>query len=84
MAARKPIVATKTRANLEILDEETAVLVEPDSPKALAEGIIRVLNDTVLRDRIVENAYQNVQEYTWEKRVAKMVNATIGLRGGGN
>jgi glycosyltransferase involved in cell wall biosynthesis len=77
MAAKVPIVASNLPAIREILENgKTAVLVEPDNPKALAEGIEKVLTDREFARKIVEQAYKKVQDFTWEKRAE---NITIFL-----
>jgi glycosyltransferase involved in cell wall biosynthesis len=48
LKAGRAIVATNVEANRLILDDKTAVLVEPDA-RALAEGIGRLLSDSALR-----------------------------------
>lgn len=55
--AKKPIVATDITAHTQVLTPETAVLVEPNK-YALAEGILRVLCDGELADRIARNAHE--------------------------
>jgi hypothetical protein len=51
----------------EIVDDGiTGVKVRASDPHALAEGILRVLEDQGLSERLKENAYQMVQEkYKW-------------------
>ena len=68
MAAGLPIVASDLPSLREILDEETATLVEADSPLALAEGIQSVLREPERAGRHGRNAKQKVQAYSWEKR----------------
>ena len=77
MASKRPIVASDLPTIREILNDENAILVEPGNPKALAKGIERVLNDEEFAKRIVEKAYKDVQEYTWDKR-AEMILGFIG------
>jgi glycosyltransferase involved in cell wall biosynthesis len=72
MAAGRPIVASDIPAMHEIIDEESAILVEPDSPKALAEGINAAIQDKEKTDRLVAKAFENVKEHTWEKRNEKI------------
>jgi glycosyltransferase involved in cell wall biosynthesis len=54
---------------------ENAWLVEPGNPKALAEGIKRVLDDSDLARRISERAYSEVWQYSWEQRARKVINS---------
>ena len=68
MASKRPIVASDLPSIREILNEENAVLVEPDNPEKLAEGINIVLQNPQLSDRISTKAAFDVQEYTWSKR----------------
>jgi glycosyltransferase involved in cell wall biosynthesis len=73
MASKRPIVASDLPSIREILNEENAVLVEPGNPKALAEGIKRVLNDKKFAYKLSENAYKDVQQYDWVKRAEKII-----------
>ena len=77
MASRRPIVASDLPAIREILNEENAILVEPGNPKALAEGIKKVLQDEELATKVADNAYKDVQQYSWDKR-AERILAFIG------
>lgn len=73
MASQKPIVASDLPSIREILNEKNAVLVEPDNPQALAQGIQKVLQDKKLADEISKQAFEDVQRYTWKKRVEKIL-----------
>jgi glycosyltransferase involved in cell wall biosynthesis len=69
MASKRPIVASDLPSIREVLsDGENAILVEADNPKALARGIIRLLEDRELAHRISEQSYRDVQSYSWDKR----------------
>ena len=57
----KPIVATDINAHSQVLDPETALLVNPD-PHAFAEGIVKVLSDPALADRLGRNAHEYAQK----------------------
>ncbi|MBI3633261.1 MAG: glycosyltransferase family 4 protein [Candidatus Vogelbacteria bacterium] len=76
MASKRPIVASDLPSLREILNEENSVLVEPDNPKALAEGIKRVSLDHNLSMNVAARAFEDVKNYTWTKR-AKKVLSTI-------
>lgn len=73
MAANKPIIASDFPSHREILSENNAVLVEPDNPIALAEGIQKVLDNPELAKRISDQAHKDVQEYTWDKRAERIL-----------
>jgi glycosyltransferase involved in cell wall biosynthesis len=48
--------------------------VEPDSAEALATGIRAVLKDTDLAKSVAAQAFQDVQEHTWEKRASNILS----------
>jgi glycosyltransferase involved in cell wall biosynthesis len=68
MASGTPIVASNLPSIREILEDASALLVEPDNPKALAEGISILLNDKKLGVHLAERALAKSKEYTWDKR----------------
>jgi glycosyltransferase involved in cell wall biosynthesis len=59
--ANRPIVATNIPAHTQVLNVETAVLVEPNKD-ALAQGILCVLGDPELADCIAKNAHEFAKE----------------------
>ncbi|MCX5895729.1 MAG: glycosyltransferase family 4 protein [Proteobacteria bacterium] len=74
MASGRPMVASRVPSLCEILkDGGNAVLVEPDNPRELAAGIIRVANDQALANAIAEQASIDVEQYTWGKRAEKII-----------
>ncbi|MCP6719474.1 MAG: glycosyltransferase family 4 protein [Patescibacteria group bacterium] len=73
MASKRPIVASDLSSIREILGESNAVLVKPNDPKSLSEGIKRILEDKDFAKKISAVAYENVQDYTWEKRVKNIL-----------
>ena len=73
MAARRPIVASDLPSLREILrHKENAYLVAPDDPQALAESILYVMREHRLAEKMVATAYNEVQNYAWEKRAQKI------------
>ena len=79
MAARRPIVASRLPALMEVLrDGENGLLVEPDDPAALAAGIARATSSPELALRLVETAWRDVQHFTWKARASSI----LGFVGG--
>ncbi|MEK7154099.1 MAG: glycosyltransferase [Patescibacteria group bacterium] len=73
MALRRPIVASDLPSIREVLNEENAVLVKPDSPRELADGARKVIADQQLALRISNNAFTNAHDYTWQKRAQNIL-----------
>jgi len=60
-ALRKPIISTNIPPTPEIvIDGQTGILVEPNSPEALAEAMEYVINNPTEARKMGENGYQNV------------------------
>ena len=74
MAAGKPIVATGVPSVLEILRPgENSVVTPPDNAGEFIRALGLVLADSELCARISEGARVQAEEYTWEKRVERMI-----------
>jgi glycosyltransferase involved in cell wall biosynthesis len=56
-----PIVTSAVGGNLEMFDEDSALLVPPEEPQALAAAITRVLTDGELRKQLSESVYHRVR-----------------------
>lgn len=75
MACGKPIVATRVGGVPEVVREgENAILVEPESPQALAEGIVKLLENSDLAKRFGERGREIVKNFTWDKIVERYIN----------
>ena len=62
-ANKVPVVATNTGGIPElVIHEKTGLLVQPRHPKDLAREIRNLANDQVLRDTIIEGAWQHMQQ----------------------
>jgi glycosyltransferase involved in cell wall biosynthesis len=61
MACAKPVVATAVGGVPEIVEhEKTGILVKPDDPEALTEGLRRLLGSRELRQTVAENGHKRV------------------------
>ncbi len=77
MASRVPVVVSDVGGLSEIVEDGiTGVKVPAYNPSALAEGILRVLEDRELSEQLKENAYRAVQErYRWDMIAEKTIEA---------
>ena len=55
--AQKPIIATGITSHTQVLTKNAALLVEPN-PQAFADGILQVLDDPELAERLGKSAHQ--------------------------
>lgn len=73
MACGTPIVGTDVPALRTLLtDDETALLVEPNAPEALARAIATLLADSKRAQQLADGARNAVDFYTWPKRAARL------------
>lgn len=78
MVAKRPIVASQLPSITEILNNDNAILVEPNNPIALKTGIEKALNSPESLEK-AERAFLQVADYTWEKRAVSIVSFLRGL-----
>ncbi|MFA6254832.1 MAG: glycosyltransferase family 4 protein [Patescibacteria group bacterium] len=74
MAATRPIVASDLPSIREVLNNNNSILVKPDDPSSLAEGIKKTLQNSELCGKITRQAFIEVSNYTWQKRVQNIIN----------
>ena len=73
MASKRPIISSDLPSTREVLNEGNSVLVEAGNPKALAEGIKKVLDDPALAQKISAQAHEDSKKYTWDKRTENIL-----------
>ncbi len=64
-----------------IINGKDGLLVSPKNPKEIASSIEILLNDTVLRKEIINNAYNSTTELTIENFVSNINNRFNGISG---
>lgn len=65
LKAGRPVLATRTASHTQVLDDRSALLVSP-GPAPLAAGLVRLQQDTVLRQRLSAGAAQLAGHYSPE------------------
>jgi starch synthase (maltosyl-transferring) len=64
MACRCPLVVSDLSTHREILDDESAIFVDPADPQHVADGIIRALTEREAAQTRARAAYDRVQRYS--------------------
>ncbi|MCX6701665.1 MAG: glycosyltransferase family 4 protein [Candidatus Zambryskibacteria bacterium] len=74
MASGLPVIATPVGGIPDFIDDkETGVFCSPDNPQSIVKAIGLILNDNVLRERIIYKAYERVKErYGWDHIAGQM------------
>ncbi|MEK7601523.1 MAG: glycosyltransferase family 4 protein [Patescibacteria group bacterium] len=75
MASGRPVIASDLPSIREVVGEKDAFLVPPDNPDALAKMIDTVLENPHDAQMRAQAARERVQEYTWEKRAQRILDA---------
>lgn len=75
MARGVPIIATSVGGVPNIIkDSENGLLVPSANPEAMAEAILRLINDEELRIKLINSALETVKEYTLEKQRDRIIS----------
>jgi glycosyltransferase involved in cell wall biosynthesis len=84
MASRVPVVTTNVGGIPFIVrDGITGVLVAPGNAEAMAAGLLRVLRDAALAERLATAAFADVQQYAWPRLRERWMNTYDAARAGG-
>jgi glycosyltransferase involved in cell wall biosynthesis/GT2 family glycosyltransferase len=84
MACGVPLVTTDNGGCREYaIDGETALVVPPGDPVAMANAIRRLLNDEVLAKQLVANGLDLVErDFDWERRTDELAEVLDGVSAG--
>lgn len=74
MASGRPIVASDIPSIREIVDESSALLVTPDSPRDLASALLNTIRVPQIGEGLAKEAYKKVLEHTWDKRAIRILS----------
>lgn len=74
MAAKRPIVSSDLPSLREVLNEGNAFFAKPDDSKSLADAITLALMEKDSAQKKSEQAFFDVQKYTWEARAKSIAN----------
>ncbi|MBP9791971.1 MAG: glycosyltransferase [Rickettsiales bacterium] len=73
-----PVVSTDSEGPSEIIKHNyDGILVEKNNPEALAEGIIKVLEDKELRSKLAINGYNAVKSHYSQEVVGKKISEVL-------
>jgi len=80
MESGLPVVATNVGGVPEVVqNEETGLLVEQKDSHSIAKAIDRILTDSTLREKIVSNSKEIVNEFSLESLEKKYVETISNI-----
>lgn len=74
MASGRPIIASDLPSIREIVSEKEVLFIRSDDPYAIRDGILKIVLDTALSQKLSEAARQKSKEFTWENRAGKILD----------
>jgi glycosyltransferase involved in cell wall biosynthesis len=81
LGSGRPILAGNTPDVAEVLkNDETALLVQPDSLDALVAGLKALTDNSILAERLSTGARADSQNYTWAARAKKIAAIVTAWR----
>jgi glycosyltransferase involved in cell wall biosynthesis len=73
MAAGIPVIATRVHGIKEVMvDGESGILVPPKNPDAIAEAIIKLIENPQLRNRLIENGFKRSKFFDIGEHINKL------------
>jgi len=60
------------------VDGYNSLIVPPGDPAAIAEAVIKILNDQRLRDKLIQGGLETAKQWTWNRVVDKFEEAIRG------
>ena len=79
MASGVPVVVSNISSLPEVVDD-AGVLVDPGSVDSIAEGLLKVLTDSKLREQMIEKGLKRSKDFTWENTAKKTLEVFQNLK----
>ena len=77
-----PVISARDSPAVESVDDEdNGLLVDPCTPAAVAEALVRVLTEPALAARLAEGGRRRAAAMTWDRAVRQLLDAYAGVLG---
>lgn len=71
-----PIVASNCTSIPEVAGD-AAIYIDPFNVESIVEGMIRISNDKELRDRLIQNAHNQREKFSWDRTAQLLYNCMM-------
>jgi glycosyltransferase involved in cell wall biosynthesis len=79
MACGTPVVVSSISSLPEVVGD-AGELVDPNSPDAIAQGLLKVLENPSLRDTMSRQGLERAKQFTWQACAEKTLNVLNSFR----
>jgi glycosyltransferase involved in cell wall biosynthesis len=78
MASGVPVITSNVASMPEVAGD-AAILIDPHDPKAIAEGIARILAEDRLRQDMIQKGLARARRFTWDSVAQQTLEVYAGL-----
>ena len=79
MASGVPVVVSNVSSLPEVVGD-AGVLVDPNSVDSIADGLLKVLTDSNLREQMIRKGLERARQFTWEHTAKKTLEVIESLK----
>ncbi|UOG76578.1 glycosyltransferase family 4 protein [Hymenobacter tibetensis] len=79
-ACASPVITSNLSSMPEVAGD-AALLVDPLNPVAIAAGLLRLWQEPLLREQLIEKGLLNTQRFSWDKSAAALWQAIASVAG---
>jgi len=69
-SCRLPVITSNVSSMPEVAGEG-ALFVDPRNPAQIARAVKKIIDDNLLRDKLIQSGFENIKKFSWE-RVAEL------------
>lgn len=77
MASKRPIIISDFPRIREVVSENEVLFYKAEDEEDLALKVEKLISDINLQNKLVNNAFEKVKEYTWEKRAKEIISKCL-------
>ena len=78
MSSGTPVITSNVSSMPEVAGD-AALLIDPHDPKSIADGMWKIVSDTLYREDLVAKGYKRVQTFSWKKTADHIYMKMKGL-----
>ncbi len=75
-----PVIASNSTSLPEVAGD-AALLIDPESPKAIAKAVKQMMEKPALRRRYIQRGFKRAKLFTWEKTARLTLKVYEGVKG---